>query len=73
MWIFLQLYLQVHVNDYVVVKNIVVPHGIIVLQLKLISWLDGFYTNIKISKKCIFNHSKLGNNQITFILATFGE
>jgi hypothetical protein len=50
----------------------VVPRGIMVLQLKSTSRLDGFYTNIKFSK-CIFNHPKLDNNKIPLILATFGE
>ncbi len=31
------------------------------------------FTQILNFQKCIFNHPKLGNNKIPFILATFGE
>jgi hypothetical protein len=46
-------YVQVHVSDYVVVKDIVMPHDIIILQLWSISQLDGFYTQVSNLLKCI--------------------
>ncbi len=49
------------------------PCGIMVLRLynQHRDWM--VFTQISKFQKCIFNHPKLGNNEIPLILATFGE